>query len=306
VRRTGEAHDHGDDQRAHADDWLAKAREREAALDYAGGLAIVEQGLAAGGLDAQRWVDLHVLGGTFAAGLDRAADAEAYFARALAVRPELTLPEGTSPKITGPFEAARARTVRLAILVRATAGQIELAPAADPLGLVVGIAVTIVEAGRNREVSDRDAKRIAIPSRARAIEVIALDRHGNRIWIGRPPADPPGVPSLPAPARRPWIARWPTWAAVTGVALAAGGFAAWRTGIAQDEWDRLRSEDGLHDFSELERVEDRGRRWAVIANVAFGASALAAATTIVFAVRGSERAPMVVAGPNGVAVRARF
>jgi hypothetical protein len=290
---------------AHAEDWLAKAREHETALDYAGGLAIVEQGLQAGGLDAARWVELHVLGGKFAAGLERTADAEAHFAAALAIKPDVVLPEGTSPKITGPFEAVKARTVRLAILVRANSGVVSISPAADPLGLVVGISVTIVEAGTNRELVDRNAKQIAIPARAKALDVTALDRHGNRIWTGRVPDE---RTETVAPIHRPrsWIARWPTWATVTGVALATGGIAAWRFGVAQDEWDRLRAEGAAHDFTELQRVEDRGRRWAIAANVAFGASALAGIATIVFAIRGDERAPVVIAGPTGVGLRARF
>src|SRR5262249_56915354 len=112
------------------------------------------------------------------------------------------------------------------------------APAADPRGLVVGISVTVVEAGTNRTLRDRNSKQIAIPARAKALDVTALDRHGNRIWTGRVPDDPtPAV--VPAIERRPWIARWPTWAAVTGVALATGGIAAWRFGGAQGEVDPL-------------------------------------------------------------------
>src|SRR5262245_5385207 len=98
---------------AHAEDELARARQLEGQLEYEQALAIVEAALARGGAEPARWVELHLLAGRLAAGLDRARVAEDHFARVLALRPETTLPEGTSPKLTAPLAAARARPTAL-------------------------------------------------------------------------------------------------------------------------------------------------------------------------------------------------
>jgi hypothetical protein len=277
---------------------LAQAHELEAALDYAGALRIVDQALARGGSDTFQYVELHLLGGKLAAGLDRGAEAEAHFARVLALRPDTVLPAGTSPKMTAPFDAAKAKSVPLAIRVTSVRGLVTLVPSADPLGLVAGITVAVVDgAGAHRDVVDRRSTRIALPAGTTAIEVTALDADGHRIWSGPPPVAEIVV-ERPAPiATRSWIAKWPTWAIVTGVAVGVGGFGAWRVSVAQDEFDRFRAEPDEHDFSELQTIEDRGNRWALATNIAFGAALVSGVVTTVLIVRGNE--PAVVVSPSG-------
>ncbi len=269
---------------------LAQARALEAALDYAGALRIVDAALARGGADTFQYIELHLLGGTLAAGLDRAVEAEAHFARVLALRPEAALPDGTSPKITAPFAAAKARSVPLSIRVTSVRGLVTLVPSADPLGLVAGIRVAVVDAaGAHRDVTDRRATRIALPAGTTAIEVSALDADGHRIWSGPPPSEPLVAPAPVERAHgRSWIARWPTWAIATGVAVGVGGLGAWRLRVAQDEFDRLRAEPDAHEYSELRAVELRGDRWALAANIAFGAALATGVVTAILAVRGDE------------------
>ena len=291
---------------------LAQARKLEAALDYAGALRIVDQALARGGSDTFQYVELHVLGGKLAAGLDRAAEAEAHFARVLALRPDAALPEGTSPKITAPFAAAKAKSVPLAIRVTSVRGLVTLIPSADPLGLVAGITVAIVDgAGAHRDVIDRRSTRIALPVGTTAIEVTALDADGHRIWSGPPPAETIVLDERPPATvvRRSWIARWPTWAVATGVALGAGGLGAWRVTVAQDEFDRFRAEPAEHDFSELETIERRGDRWALATNIAFGAALVTGVVTTILLVKGSEPAAVGVTATGssaGIGVSGRF
>src|SRR5688572_29373755 len=62
---------------ARAEDDLARARRLEAQLEYEPALAIVEGALRRGGAEPARTVELHLLAGRLAAGLDRAAAAEA-------------------------------------------------------------------------------------------------------------------------------------------------------------------------------------------------------------------------------------
>lgn len=290
---------------------LAEARKLEAALDYAGALRIVDQALARGGSDTFQYIELHLLGGKLAAGLDRAAEAEAHFARVLALRPDAALPEGTSPKLTAPFAAAKAKSVALAIRVTSVRGLVTLVPSADPLGLVAGIMVAVVDgAGAHRDVTDRRSTRIALPAGTTAIEVTALDADGHRIWSGPPPREDIVVdgPKPVVAHERSWIAKWPTWAIVTGVALGVGGASAWRVKTAQDEFDRARSDPG-YDFAELQAIEQRGNRWSYATNIAFGVAAISAVVTTVFLVKGSEPAAVGVTATGssaGVGVSGRF
>ena len=314
---------------ARADDELAEAERLKAALDYQDALAIVDRLLARGGAAPDRLAQLQLLAGTLAAGLDRPALAEDHFARLLAIDPGATLPPGTSPKITAPFDAARTRTTPLHVSARVADGVVALALGADPLELVVGIEVDAVDAsGRHLEIADGRATRVALPPGVRVHEVRALDATGNRVWVG-PASGEPGVPaaaqapvpataptpavarvavSRPAPTPSPGLARrWSTWAALGGVALATGGFAAWRFEVAQTDWNTLRAEDDQHDYSALQAVEQRSRHWALAANIGFGVAAAAAVTTaIVFATRPHASHLSVAVGPTGVGLAGRF
>src|SRR5258708_28010751 len=82
---------------ARADDALVDARRLQAALEYEQALAIVERAITGGGADHDRLVELHVLAGTLAGGLDRAGVAEHHFARAPPLAPPTTLPPPTPP-----------------------------------------------------------------------------------------------------------------------------------------------------------------------------------------------------------------
>ncbi len=282
---------------------LAKARELEAALDYTGALRVVDQALARGGSDTFQYIELHLLGGKLAAGLDRAAEAEAHFARVLALRPDAALPDGTSPKITAPFAAAKAKSVPLVIRVTSVKGLVTLVPSADPLGLVSGIAVAVVDrAGAHRDVIDRRSPRIALPVGTTAIEVSALDADGHRIWSGPPPAEVSVDSPRPVTVdERSWIARWPAWAIATGAFVAAGGASAWRVKVAQDEFDRSRG-DPDRDFDELAAIEARGDRWALATNIAFGAAIVTGVVTTILVVRGSESAVGVSATGSSASI----
>jgi hypothetical protein len=265
---------------AHAEDPLAEAKRLEAALDYNAALIIVDRTIAQGGATRDELVVLHLFAGKLAAGLDRAEVAQDHFARALALAPTSTFPEGTSPKITEPFDAARTRTVPLRVTETVERGAIAITAGTDPLGLVVGIAVTL---DGGNELREPRALRVALPDGARATEVSALDAYGNRVWSAS--ITERATPSEAATTLRPLYARWPLWASTAAVALAAGGVCAWKFDSAQDEWDRGKA-DGLA-FSRLEAIEDRGRRWGLAANISFGVAAASAIVAIVTAARGS-------------------
>jgi len=176
--------------------------------------------------------------------------------------------------------------------------------------------VTLVDAaGRRGEVSDPRALHVALPAGSTALDVTALDEHGNRVWDGpapRPPVvvtpPPPHHPPPPPPPPRPTplFARWTTWAITTGVALAGGGFCAWRFKTAQDDWNLLRADPVPHDYSQLVAVEARGRHWALATDISFGvAAATALAASIALLAHHSEPVTVTVT-PSSVGLAARF
>ncbi len=290
---------------AAADDDLAEARRLEAALDYDKALAIVEHVLATGGATyPDRYVELQLYAGRLAAGLDRTQLAEDHFVRALVIRPAATLPEGTSPKLIAPLDAARRRAVPLRLSVISVDGAVSFLVDADALGLVRGIALTVVDPHQvRRELVERGAMRLAVPAGTTAIEVAALDAQGNRIFKSVPPAPTASaapLPSLRTPASpRPSVpARWSTWAVATGVVLGAGAFSAWRFNLAQHDWDRMRAEPERFDYSALTAVEDRGKRWGLTANIAFGVAALTGITSFVLYYR--QRGTRVLVSTTGI------
>jgi hypothetical protein len=296
---------------ARADDELAEAHRLEGALEYEKALVLVERIIAHGGADPARLADLHLFAGRLAAGLDRGASAEDHFARVLALRPDTRLPEGTSPKLTVRFEAARIRGIPpLRVTTTFAHGVATIAPAADPLGLVAGIAVRVVDsAGKPDEVSDRAARHIAIPANTHATEIAALDASGNRVWVGDAPAEPVVIAPPPPPPphhdevpHRSALSRWPTWAISAGAIAAIGGGFAWRTKSLQDEWNRLRTEDNQHDYSSLQSIEHRGRTYAIAADVSFGAAGAAAVVALILLATEHEPKPIVGVMPGSATI----
>jgi hypothetical protein len=282
-------------------DELDEARRLEAALDYEHALAAVDGVIAAGGARfPERFVELQLFAGRLAAGLDRGAVAEDHYLRALAVRPDATLPEGTSPKLVAPLDAARRRATPLKVSVIAVDQAVSFLVDSDALGLVRGIALTVTDAQGRRELVDRAALRMAVPKGATAIEVAALDASGNVVLKAVPPVPIAIVKPLPRLVEDgPSVpARWSTWAIATGVFVGAGAFSAWRFNVAQHDWDGLRDEPDVHDYSALRAIEDRGRRWGLTANIAFGVAAATGITAFVLYYR--QRHSRVLVSATGV------
>ena len=286
---------------AHADaprDAIERARELEGRLAYDEALAIIESAIQSGQSNRERLVELHLIAGRLSAGLDRAKLAEEHFGVVLALDPARTLPDDTSPKITVPFTVARTKAVALDVKLVVTTSEI----AVEGGALVAGIALQFKDGTTQTE---RALTRVARPAKPITL-VRALDRHGNELWVGTPPAEQVIAP--PLVVERPAIyARWTTWAAVTGVALVTGGVAAWRFDVAQNDFDKQRG-DGMTDFTELQAIEDRGKRWALVANISFGVAAATAITSVILFVRRPTEpsSVTVTAGANSIGVAGRF
>lgn len=276
------------------DDPLAEAMRLEAALDYDAALVIVEREIARGAADRDRLVTLHMFAGKLAAGLDRPAIATDHFARVLALAPTTTFADGTSPKITGPFDAARGRTAPLRVSATVTGNAVTLATGTDPNHLVAGIAVQL---DTGAELRERGRLRVELPAGTRATKVSALDAFGNRVWTETAPAQ--AITDDRTTMLRPLYARWPFWATGTAAALAAGGVCAWRFDKAQTEWNQEKAM-GRVELARLEELEARGKRWALAANISFGVAATTTLIAIITAARGSHTTTIVTARPDSV------
>jgi hypothetical protein len=286
-------------------DMLADAQRLEAGLEYEKALVVADRAIAAGGADRARLVELELLAGRVAAGLDKPDIAREHFARALAIDPTVALPAGTSPKLTEPFDAARAANVPLAVTVVATGRVVRATITADRLALVAAMRVHVVDRTGPRDDITRvttgtSEARIADDASAPSADI--LDEHGNVLATAQL-----GVAAAPVPVvvhATPIYARWPTWAVTGAVALGAAGICAWQFGAAQDDWNRLAAAGG--DYSELTAIESRGHAWGIAADVGFGAAAAAGIVAVVLYIRGDAPPTSVALAPNGAAFVVHF
>ena len=237
---------------AHGDP-LDDAKRLEAQLEFEPALVIVEKLINDGGNDRDHLVELHLFAGKLAAGLDRRGVAEDHFARAISLAPSTTLPEGISPKIALPFAAARAHSGPLRI---SESGQVE----SDPMNLVATVK----------------ASGFMITTR------VAVDVHGNVLWTQPRPTRPVTDVLPPSPAQRRRNRRFAISAGLSLATYVATGVAMWRFNHAQDEWND-RKAAGMTDYTELQSLEQRGRRWSYASNAAIVASIAMTAITVTIA-----------------------
>jgi hypothetical protein len=251
------------DNRERVSQALQKIAQLEQQLEYEQALVLADRTIAEGISTRDQLADLHLIAGRLAAGLDHPDIAQQHFAKLLALRPETVLVAGTSPKLQAPFDAAKAVPHELAIAM--TAGR--LLATRDDLHLVQG-------------------------TRTREHTIEAFDEHGNQLAVEAIPLATVTVGEVHR--SRAWI----PWAAASGATLIAGGLAAWRYRVAQDEWNR--ENDGMHDYTRLHALEDRGRHWAIAADVGFGIAAATAVTAVILVATGSssERIGVAITGSS--------
>lgn len=292
---------------------LAQAWADRAALRYRQALDGIERALARGAASPAQMAEMYRMAGELAAGLDEPSSAQRWFARWVALVPDARLPADASPKLRAPMDAARAELggARLALRVDGDGRVVRVHVAGDALGLVRRVRVRPVDGGGGQ--AGLPGEPIIMTPDGPAVAA-ALDEHGNEL-LAQPVAagDAGGGAATDARGSRSIAARWETWALAGGALAIGGGGFAWRTAVAQDEFDRLRGERGLHTFEELEDVRRRGERHALVANVAFGAAAATAVVGAILWVRGRDGdepavrlGATIAPGQAGVAITARF
>ncbi len=278
-----------------------RAREHRAALRYRDALDEIERAMRLGQAGPAEMAALYRLAGELAAGLDEPSTARRWFAHWLSLEPGARLADDASPKLRDPLEAARVAMAGRSIAMRLTrdGDRVRVTIDDDVLGLVRRVRVGAVEGvpGASFELDEARVDRRHVTDKGRSIEsfvpvdvAVGLDENGNVLVEGRVPSGPSSPAGNPT---RPLHARWQTWAIATGALAATGGVFAWRTSVAQDDFDRLKTESAT--FGQTETLRKRGERHALTANITFGAASATALISVVLAVRSRDERVTVTA-----------
>src|SRR5688572_7205118 len=91
---------------------LTRARTEIDRLQFDKAQASLAEAVKSGASSRDELADIYRLSGEVAAALGQRDEAEEHFKRFLSLSPSASLPKGTSPKITRPFETARTFTTR--------------------------------------------------------------------------------------------------------------------------------------------------------------------------------------------------
>lgn len=301
---------------AFADDPLAQARKAIAESDYAAARAKLAAARDAGGASPEDTAELYRLSGVVSAAMGDAKAATDAFQHLLALSPKATLPVGTSPKITRPFEAAGRYFTshgRLEVkLETAATPAITLVLVSDPLHMVARARVVFsVDGGaeQTKEAAASDRTTIALPAGRRIdARVAALDANGNRlvelgskdvpvVILGNAApsaAAPRATPAAPKPEAvatspsLPLYRRWWPYAIGAAVLGGTGGYFAWQAKRDADEANDLIAAHGSK--AAFDDATDRGERHTRFANIGVGvAGALAITSGVMFWLAPRER-----------------
>ncbi len=120
---------------------------------------------------------------------------------------------------------------------------------------------TAIEAARYRHAANLLDERLSV-------NVTPLDSHDNE-----------------KPRRRPFYARWYTYAGVAALSGGAGLSFALASRSNAREQSKLNAKGAANSSSEARELEERGRRNVVLANVSFGAAGLGTIAAIFCAFR---------------------
>jgi hypothetical protein len=293
---------------------LDDAKVAVEASDYLKARASLAEALASGAHGREELAELHRLSGIVEGALGDPKAATAAFHRALVLAPKVTLPPGTSPKITRPFTAAQglakgSSPLEIKSETESEPPAVTVIVASDPLSMIKRVRVTVVADGKREEAIDRPAAErttVELPAGARLdVRIAVIDEHGNRlaelgsrevpiVVLGKAPAPrpadgtaavapPPRRAELPPRSPRPLYLKWWLWG---GAAVAFGAGAAYfgiDAVLAKGELDDLNASSVEHSFDEAKDVEARARRGVLLTNIGWGAAGVfAVGATILY------------------------
>lgn len=220
---------------------LAEVRQLVEAQSYGEARDELLRVLEASGLGLEEQSEVYRLLAECAAALRQPEEARRAFVWLIALQPDFTLPEHSSPLLQGPFEEARRywSTRRLPLLrydppeAAAPGAALVIEPEVEAAeGLVDSVALSLRSLDGSYEEVPSTAGRFELPTTATAgseVEVflVARDERGNvvaRLGSADSPLQIPVERGSAAPegpdGGRPWYTEWWVWT-IVGVAVAA-------------------------------------------------------------------------------------
>lgn len=284
------------------EDLVARAKAAMGQLDFDAAIALLEQAEASGKNQPAEMAEIYRATAESHAAMGRGDAAETAFRRLLALDPSVELPAGSSPKLTGPFNAARDFLAgrRIAVECRRAAGGASLVVKSDPVDLVAGARLLTADgAAIGEDAKGRARVALAAAAGTSPAACAALDRHGNllaRVELAGAPDDAgtgdaaagaatgPVVTSGPAEqGGRPLYMRWWLYA---GLGAAAGGVAVYyglKMKQAEDDIAELNAATLVPGhtitYDQYLALEDRGKGYARNANIALVVTGVFAAVS---------------------------
>jgi hypothetical protein len=267
---------------------LDQAQQAIDNIDYEAARNFVGMALDSGGLALADHLRALRIAGEVEAALGNDAGAREHFATWIYLDPKAKLADGLSPKITAPFDEARAATGALVIdvaLARGDDGVRVTLVTSDPLAMVHGFEAS----GGGAETSGEGGEATLATTDPSGFEVTVtvVDERNNQIAVRTVVAEPlaaadkpPGTGGGGAESGWPAPLRWPTWAGLAIVAAGTGGYFSYRVGQAEDDLEALNADPGAHTADEAKAIQDRGERDALVANVLYGVAGAAAIAAI--------------------------
>ncbi len=277
---------------AMADKAVDKAEEQLANLRFDEARNTAKSALKEGSRGPSEVVDLYMLLGQVSASTGKESDAVNFFHNALSIDIDATLPSGSSPKLSEPFDKAKSRLEGASPITLEFkdkgGGRVIVKITSDPANLVGGAALLYSQDGKEeiKKGRGRNTVKMKIPEGASNARIAAVDFHGNRLndpvdlgqsgsGSGEATTVALGTKTDEAPGR-PLFSRWQLYAGLAVGAALGGGYYGFKSrGFIKDA-EAL--EDGT-EFSEAQRLEDLAKEKALYANIGFVAAALLAGTS---------------------------
>ncbi|NVB82544.1 MAG: hypothetical protein HOV81_29460 [Kofleriaceae bacterium] len=317
-------------------DALADARRAIDGSDYLTAKPLLEDALKAGTAGPADLAEIYKLTGIVEGALGNEKQAQTAFLRWLSLDPRGSLPPGTSPKITRPFDAAAEHAKKKGPIV-AKAETDENPPAVtlvvvnDPVKLIAGAKVYFsVDRKPEQSLSADGTKRVKVElERGKRLDVRlhAVDEYGNQV-VELGSRDVPIVitssgevkpdvvvdrkdaalvkkqPEEP-PAPRPWYLSGWTWGGATIVAAGVGGYFGYRTYAELNDLDHLNANSLAHEWSEAQALEHRANRDLFVTQIAMGAAGVFALGTVILYLTRPESAAREERSESTAATRRR-
>ena len=296
-------------------DSLDDAKKALESSDYMTAKTALEAALKGGKSDPSDLAEIYKLTGIVEGALDNTAVAQTAFERFLSLSPKGSLPQGTSPRIQRPFDAAKEKAKK-AGAVQAKTEIVEEPPAItlivvnDPQKLIVGAKVYFtVDRSKNEQLLEADGTdKITIDlvlAKRIDLRVHAVDQYGNRVVelgskdvpivitsSGEEKKIDPGDVDLLRTKQvvydtpRPLYLQWWLWGGVTVVATGVGGYFAWQTRSDIQAINHNNRESLSHVWGDTQVIQERAERNLLVANIAGGvAGAFAIGTVLLYLTR---------------------